>query len=349
MSENGDDQLSSEDRLRRAREKYGAPQGSDDSPPQESTPPDSSDNDGGSVEEPQNEADGQEDRWDRYVDQKRDETPSDPETHTRVPRPPQPSEPAPGSGNLFWKVAGPVAIGIGVFLWNTGVFAPSNSDQALAAVDSVLAEAGVSDSSRDCVADGLGEGGYLEGLEDLSDSELAAIENLTNEDFALAGMPPAFQHLLEGVFFYLSDPSAGCLSPVELEMLGGAADFSDPVSVALTADLVDGCSAGAMGDCDMLWGITEVDSEAEDVAETCGGRNEPLDFNLTSCIIEHNSVAEYDSLANQCTSGFHLACDAWFILTEVGSDDERTAASCGGLREPEYTIPCFLEFGYGAR
>jgi len=208
---------------------------------------------------------------------------------------------------------------------------------------------GVSDSSWTCIETGLIEGGYVEGLDDLGFLDLF----LLDEDAPLTEMPPEMEYFLEGFVFFLYDLHEGCLSPAELT---GAREFfaanpEGPMTYGSepTLDMLyDGCQAGSRADCDMLFLISEFGSEYEDQAITCGGRIEPI-ADHTNCMFTEQDFTEIDDLIAQCESGFYLACDALFIVSLVGSPEEDIGTSCGGIREPNDTVPCFVAYGFGSR
>lgn len=227
---------------------------------------------------------------------------------------------------------------------------PSPEEAALSAMVDYWVETGASESSAECVAQGLRDGGYVDDLSNLSDADLAAF---SSEDFILsegfADAPPEIQHLIEGVFLYLYDPTVGCLSPADLTamaqtpMPGVDAGFTEAVE-SLTA----GCRVGSWSDCDMLMLAAEPGSTEAEVATTCGESQEAIDFNFTTCMIENGSEAEYQQVIDQCQSGFNLACDLVFVLA-VDSADQTLGATCGGRGEANSVLPCWLRLGAGTR
>lgn len=208
---------------------------------------------------------------------------------------------------------------------------------------------GVSESSWTCIETGLIEGGYLEGLDDLGFLDLF----LLDEDAPLTEMPPEFEHLSEGIAIYLYDLHEGCLSPAELTVAREffAANPEGPMTYGSepTLDMLyDGCQAGSLADCDMLFLISEFGSEYEDQAITCGGRIEPI-ADHTNCMFTEQDFTEIDDLIAQCESGFYLTCDALSIVSLIGSPEKDIGTSCGGIREPNDTVPCFFAYGFGSR
>ena len=113
--------------------------------------------------------------------------------------------------------------------------------------------------------------------------------------------------------------------------------------------LYDGCSEGSNADCDMLWLISPIGSEYEDVSIVCGGRSEALDQTSTSCIATRGTFSEVDDLRAQCEGGFNAACDALYYISEIGSDDETLAMTCGGRAEADAVTSCWRVYGFGTR
>ena len=209
---------------------------------------------------------------------------------------------------------------------------------------------GVSESSWACIETGLIEGGYVEGLDDLGFFDLF----LLDEDAPLTEMPPELEHFLEGFLIFLYDPVQGCLSPAELTVAGEffAANPEGPMTYGSepTLDMLyDGCQAGSLADCDMLYLISEFGSEYEDLAITCGGRSEPIFAEETNCMFTEQDFTEVDDLIAQCESGFYTACDALFVVSVIGSPEEDIAISCGGIRDAGDTAFCNLVYGFGSR
>ena len=340
MPDNGDDRLSSEELVRRARERLEGER--EASPTDEPLTPTDAPEEPVAPEEP-------------FVDEQRD-PPEPPRPYVRpVGSPPPPTVPQEPPEVLWYqkgwvRAVGAGVVALGVFLFNSGAFDSSPDEQAESAFHDVLTEAGISEASADCVVTGLRDGGYFDSLAELDESELDALSELTPGS-GLAGAPPEFQHLMEGFFLYVFDPTIGCLSPAELSVLdsAGSGFSSDPLVASVVVSLEAGCSRGSMADCDMLWFMSDVDSPEEMIAETCGGRNDPIDFDLTSCVVVYDNDADFEQLVQECGDGFNVACDILYFLTDIGSEEEALAASCGGLREPVYNLPCIATFGLGSR
>ena len=151
----------------------------------------------------------------------------------------------------------------------------------------------------------------------------------------------------------MRDPDQGCLSSAEIAAAEEffAANTEGPLTYGSdpTRDMLhDACEGGSMPDCDMLYLLSEANSEYGEQAVTCGGRNEPIEDD-TTCMVEYEDLAGFDELARQCESGFLVACDALYVVAPLRSPDEALAATCGGLREAPYVIPCWISFGIGTR
>jgi len=218
-------------------------------------------------------------------------------------------------------------------------------------VESELRTMGLSEDSIQCVTAGLVDGGYVEGLDDLGMLDLLFID--TSDP--LSDVPPEMAHFVDGFLYYLFDTQEGCLRPAEItevfenlslqgEDLGYSFYGDDPT----LDELHDGCAAGSLADCDMLFLVSDFGSEYENMAVSCGGLVDEVDPTET-CMIALQDFSEGEALARQCDSGFFIACDAYFIVTVVGSEEEALAASCGGIRESNVTTPCWIAYGFGSR
>jgi hypothetical protein len=229
--------------------------------------------------------------------------------------------------------------------------ASASTSEFLEVVDSELRTWGLSEDTIQCVTDGLDGGGYVEGLDDMGMLDLLFLD----ESAPLSEFPPELAHFVEGFIYYLADPQEGCLGPSELatafenlsiegEDFGYSSYGDDPT----LDELYDGCVAGSLADCDMLFLVSDFGSEYENMAVTCGGLVEEIDLTLT-CMGAVQDFSESDDLAMQCESGFFIACDAYFNITVVGSEEEALAASCGGIRDTNVITPCWLSYGFGSR
>ena len=148
-----------------------------------------------------------------------------------------------------------------------------------------------------------------------------------DEDAPFAETPPEFRQFMEGIFIYLFDPQQGCLRPSEItaaqQYLGAAPEGPLTYGSDPTLDMLyDGCGAGSLADCDMLFLGSEIGSEYEDYSLTCGSTTEPIDANITTCMLDQQDLSELSDLIAHCESGFYLACDVVYSTTLVGSADE---------------------------
>ena len=220
------------------------------------------------------------------------------------------------------------------------------AERALAGLTDNLVANGVSPSSAQCVADGMREGGYVD---DLS----ADFEQMNFSVSSGLAVSPETQRFLEGLFHYMYDPSQGCLSPAEIAHIEatGPSPANDPRILSVVNQLTAECSEGSMAGCDMLWYMSVAGSDAEALAESCGGQFAPLNFEVTSCVSRTQDSAAFDGLVDDCNAGFFVACDALFRLTTVGSVEESLALTCGGKRESAEVgqVPCSVAYGLGAR
>lgn len=225
------------------------------------------------------------------------------------------------------------------------------SSELFEELESELRTWGVSEDSIQCVEDGLVEGGYVQGLDNIGFLNMLFVD----ESDPLSELPPELAHFMEGFLYYLIDPQEGCLRPSEItaafenlsiegEDLGYSSYGDDPTLDAL----YDGCSAGSLADCDMLFLAADFGSEYENMAVTCGGLTEEIDVTET-CMIALQDFSEAGDLGAQCEGGFYIACDAYFVVTDAGSEEEELALSCGGIREPNITTPCWFAYGFGSR
>jgi len=109
--------------------------------------------------------------------------------------------------------------------------------------------------------------------------------------------------------------------------------------------LVEPCFEGDMGVCNALWWSSERGSTYEAYGDTCGGRDGSADATdgLTTCIADYDftipegqdpgdlgSDSELDDLAEECATGEFQDCDELYSESEVGSDYEAYAKTCGG-------------------
>lgn len=134
--------------------------------------------------------------------------------------------------------------------------------------------------------------------------------------------------------------------------IGESLDDSESTSYGTDPDmdmLYDGCSDGSNADCDMLWLVSPINSEYEDLSIVCGGRTVPIEQGSATCITTLETFSEVVDLRTQCQGGFFAACDALFYISEVGSTDEDVAVTCGGLNDPDSLTSCWVLYGFGTR
>jgi len=124
-------------------------------------------------------------------------------------------------------------------------------------------------------------------------------------------------------------------SPAETEPnedgfgLGGAEQLED---------LTNDCTGGSDLACDILFQLADVDTEAEVVALTCGGRSEARVIFCTSDMEPDENTAAFsgdsDGLAvvvSACEDDADMtACDFLYYRSPLDSTYEEIGASCGG-------------------
>jgi hypothetical protein len=106
--------------------------------------------------------------------------------------------------------------------------------------------------------------------------------------------------------------------------------------------LAESCFDGDMAACDILYLETPVDSNSEAYGDTCGGREEEADSSA-DCSTTYDWVApdpqqpgelgsddDLDALAQECFEGDFGDCEDLYSESEVGSDYEAYALTCGG-------------------
>lgn len=92
--------------------------------------------------------------------------------------------------------------------------------------------------------------------------------------------------------------------------------------------------------CDILFLISDVDSDLEAFGDTCGERAGP---GGGFCANQFDVSFDFDLLRVTCGDGDMLACDKLFLYSDADSVDEAFGASCGGRIETD--LPCIVEFG----
>jgi hypothetical protein len=107
--------------------------------------------------------------------------------------------------------------------------------------------------------------------------------------------------------------------------------------------LIEDCFDGNLFACDALFIVTDVGSDAERYAETCGGRLDSGDILGGECAEEFDAEvpdglepgelgddADLDRLAEGCFDGDFDDCDELFADSPIDSDYEAYAEACGG-------------------
>lgn len=147
-------------------------------------------------------------------------------------------------------------------------------------------------------------------------------------------------------------------------ILGGEGQQEDDAAVA--------CFEGDMEACDELFSITDLESDLEAYAQTCGGRIEEQDGapgcadrfgggapadagdaqapgDLTDDPELDDStpeeIANFEALADECFEGDLAACDDLFFQTPIGSDFEEYGTTCGGRLDEGVSGGCESELG----
>ena len=266
------------------------------------------------------------------------------------PAPPQVGPREPWYKKRWLRVAGGVAVAGVVLLSRSGVLDDTPKEAFLAGIDEGFEAAEVGDESQDCIVQSMEEGGYLDGLDDLTDAELTQLEDF-DFNVGLSTAPPALQSAVEG--YYIAILEGGCLSPGEMEAIAATPSGVPGEPTVLGDDpaldrLLSECCAGDLVACDILYLAGPVGSEYEDHGATCGGLNEPLGVTDPYCIQTHDAV-DLDALHAGCASGDFGSCDLLFASSPVSSDYQEFGRTCGG-REPDGQPGfCMTLYGLGTR
>ncbi len=122
-------------------------------------------------------------------------------------------------------------------------------------------------------------------------------------------------------------------------------------------DLATACFEGDLFACDTLFQRTEVGSDLEAYAQTCGGRIEVQD-GAPGCAERFDAPApdpeapgdlgndpELDALAQSCFTGDAGACDDLYLQSSVDSAYEAYGATCGGRLHLPSDGGCESQFG----
>lgn len=118
-------------------------------------------------------------------------------------------------------------------------------------------------------------------------------------------------------------------------------DRDDPAASLGDDELIEAwsveCLDGSDLACDVLFTITERGSEAEQIAQTCGGRSD-VEVRFCTPDIEpfedrlwfSTDSAGLPDVVLDCESGDLISCDFLYFRSEVGSSYEELGNSCGG-------------------
>lgn len=118
-------------------------------------------------------------------------------------------------------------------------------------------------------------------------------------------------------------------------------DRDDPAASLGDDELIEAWSAECLDGsdlaCDVLFTITDRGSEAEEIAQTCGGRS---DVEVRFCTPDIDPFedrlwfsadsAGLPDVVVDCESGDLISCDFLYFRSEVGSTYEELGNSCGG-------------------
>lgn len=132
-----------------------------------------------------------------------------------------------------------------------------------------LRDEGLSAESADCIIDGLEDAGVdLDELD--STSNLDDLPSEASEELATC-MGDIFAEMIGEGFEEMGEEFAAAFEDIEFDESDFQADSS--LDSADLPALEKSCLAGDNGACDDLWIASPIGSEAEDVAESCGGRS----------------------------------------------------------------------------
>jgi hypothetical protein len=158
----------------------------------------------------------------------------------------------------------------------------------------------------------------------------------------------------------LSSQASDLADDLGLEECGGGGDTTDPTTdpttdttsggdpgdVPVTGDAVIDemlaqCAEGNGIACDQAYALTEVGSDAEAFADTCGDTEDP--GSVCASILQGSKVepelydgdgygddATLDGYYDECEAGDMAQCDLLFLVSPVGSAYEEFGGTCGG-------------------
>jgi len=103
-------------------------------------------------------------------------------------------------------------------------------------------------------------------------------------------------------------------------------------------ELRNDCEAGSLIACDVLFQLSDFDSEEETIALACGGRADSTDGFCTNGIVAAEGALFFDedsegldAVIDRCVDDADLtACDFLFFRSGPNSDTEEIGGTCGG-------------------
>ncbi len=188
-----------------------------------------------------------------------------------------------------------------------------------------LTNAGISQSSIDCVVTEVVESDAVDALETVNFDD-------PNDPEAVQALADFLNQLL----------GSDCLTDDELVAL--APNQSIPSSFgdhAALDELWTRCEDGEFTACDLLLFVSGSPTDYERFGLTCGGRSagdEP-----DPCVFQHGSGPDLDRLATQCREGEFGSCDLLAIYP-TDSESIELGATCGKRIEAS-EVACFFRFG----
>jgi len=220
-------------------------------------------------------------------------------------------------------------------------------EQLISEFEDAFKGTGMSDSSWECIEDGLRKDGVDGGLANLTETALDDLGSV-NFNTAVLDLHPDAQRFMQTLSAYM----ARCVPSDELESLDPAASADTPMTYGShqTLDMLyDGCEAGSNADCDMLYLFAPFTSQYEELSNICGGRTPPIDRNASACIISEQDFSEVTDVITQCEAGFFPACDLLWQIAPPETEPEAVAATCGGRDEARGPPTCTAFHGFGIR
>lgn len=126
---------------------------------------------------------------------------------------------------------------------------------------------------------------------------------------------------------------------------GGTEDVPTTGDAAIDAMLQD-CAAGNGVACDQAYALTEVGSDAEAFADTCGGTEES--GTICASILGGSKIEPgqttgttygddeaFDAYYDNCGGGDMAQCDLLYLTSPIGSEYEEYGGTCGGTFSKE--------------